>query len=239
MAAAIAIFDMDGTLTRGDTFLAYLRFVLGRRARRTGHCLGLPLAVAQFRCGLRSRDWLKQEFVRAILGGSTRTEIEIWTSEFAHWHGRKFLKPGTLDALRRHQTLGHRLMIASASVDIYRPALAALWGVPEVVCTKLEWQSDRLTGRLDGPNLRGEAKLAAVRERVEVSGSRPKIFAYSDDHSDLPLLRFADYGFAVDPTRKLAACAAREGLRIVSWKSINGTIAPALVGQTHPSTSSG
>jgi HAD superfamily hydrolase (TIGR01490 family) len=216
---AVAIFDMDGTLTRADTFLAYLKFVFARRKHRLGNCLGLPLAVTQFQLGMRARDWLKQEFVRAVLGASSTPEIEVWTAAFVDQQGARLLKPAAAAALRWHRSRGDRLIIASASLDIYTRALAASWDVPEVVCTKLEWQSGILTGRLSGPNLRGEAKLAAVKNMLDaVPGARPWIFGYSDDYSDLPLLKFADQGFAVDPTRKLASCAAREGLQIVSWK---------------------
>jgi phosphatidylglycerophosphatase C len=217
---AVAIFDMDGTLTHADAFLAYLKFVLARRRHRLTNCLGLPFSVAQYQLGTRSRDWLKEEFVRAVLAGSSRAEVDAWTLEFLERYGRAVLKPGAAEALRRHRSFGHRLIIASASLDIYVMALAELWEVPETVCSKTEWQSGVLTGRLDGPNLRGQAKLAAVKQLLSYApGSRPEIFAYSDDHSDLPLLRLADHGFAVDPTRRLAACADREGLQILRWKT--------------------
>ena len=216
---AIAIFDMDGTLTRTDTFLAYLKFALMKRKSRLAGCAHLPLAVALFRGGYRSRDWLKQEFVRAILGGGSKSQIDSWTADFVTLQGAGLLKPGALAALRWHQDRGDRLIIASASLDIYTTALAVAWGVPEVVCTKLDWQNGILTGRLNGPNLRGEAKVTAVKQiLLNAPGSTPEIFAYSDDYSDLPLLRLADHGFAVDPTRKLANCAAREGLQILGWK---------------------
>lgn len=223
---AIAIFDLDGTLTHADTFLAWLKFVLARRKHRLANCLGLPLATALYSCGLRSRCELKQDFVRAMLAGCSRAEIEIWAGEFADRYGRAFLKPGAADALRWHRSRDHRLIIASASLEIYAAPLAALWEIPEIVCTGVEWQSDRLTGQLAGPNLRGEAKLGAVKQLLG-STKGCEIFAYSDTPSDLPLLRFADHGFAVDPTRELAVSAAREGFGILRWRSRMPTSAAA------------
>jgi phosphatidylglycerophosphatase C len=211
---------MDGTLTRADMFLAYLKFVLARRKRRILRCARLPLLVAQYRCGLRSRDRLKEDFLRAVLGGCSAAEIADLTGAFVACYGAGLLKPAALAALDRHRSLGDRLVIASASLDIYTIALAESWRVPEVVSTRTEWRSGKLTGRLAGPNLRGEAKLAAVKQILSgVTGERPEIFAYSDDHSDLPLLRFADHGFAVDPTRKLKTCARSNQLQILDWNS--------------------
>ena len=43
---------------------------------------------------------------------------------------------------------------------------------------------------------------------VEADGARPEVYAYSDHHSDLPLLRYADHAYAIDPTPKLLAAAA-------------------------------
>jgi HAD superfamily hydrolase (TIGR01490 family) len=179
---------------------------------------------------MRSRDWLKQEFVRAVLGGCSRPEIDRWTQEFARRYGKQLLKPAAAETVRRHRSLGHRLIIATASVDAYAATLAEMWGIAETVSTRLEWQAGRLTGRLDGPNLRGEAKVAAVRHILGVEkNGRPEIFAYSDDHSDLPLLKFATHGFAVDPTRKLTACAEHENLKVLNWKR-SGAVSAAGTG---------
>jgi HAD superfamily hydrolase (TIGR01490 family) len=226
---------MDGTLTRANTFLAYLKFVLTRRAHRIGHCIGLPFAVAQFRCGMRSRDSLKQEFVHAVLAGCSREEIDGWTRAFTGRYGSRLLKPRAADAIRRHRSFGHRLIVATASIDAYAAALAEKWGVAETVSTRLKWEAGRLTGLLDGPNLRGEAKLAAVREVLGCGHSeRPRVFAYSDDHSDLPLLRFADSGFAVDPTRRLADQAPHDGLQILRWNAVSTNTADSGISVTEP-----
>jgi HAD superfamily hydrolase (TIGR01490 family) len=215
---AIAIFDLDGTLTRRDTFLAYLHFVLKRRIARLAQCARLPWSVLLYQSGLRPRDWLKQDFVAAVLGGCSRAEVNAHTAAFIGQFGPGLIKPAALEVLRWHQSQSHRLMIASASLDIYALRLGTLWGVPEGVCTQVKWEADRITGMLDGPNLRGEAKLTAVKDALGLTaGDRPEIFAYSDHHSDLPLLKFADYGFAVDPTTALANCAPGEGIRILRW----------------------
>src|SRR5712692_1892685 len=91
-------------------------------------------------------------------------------------------------------------------------------GFDQVLCTRVAWTADgRLAGGLDGGNLKGEAKLAAVRRAVSAWRAAPFVIAYSDHHADLPLLRWADRGVAVCPTRKLAAAAAAEDLAVENW----------------------
>jgi phosphatidylglycerophosphatase C len=211
----VAVFDLDGTVTRGDTYLAYLRYVLLRRSRRLPHCLGLPAAVLQFKHGRISNETLKCRFLAAILGGCSRTEIERHTTGFVEICATQMVKPTARACVCWHQMQGHRLVLASASLDVYARALGARLGFDDVVSTRTAWVADAIAGGLAGPNLLGEAKLAAVKEALALDedGGR-RMFAYSDHHSDLPLLLFAKYGIAVDPTPSLAAVATAYGLRV-------------------------
>jgi phosphatidylglycerophosphatase C len=217
-APAVAIFDLDGTLTRGDTYLAFLLHVLRNKPLRLRRCLGLPGRAALCKLGYLSREALKAAFLRALLKGATRAEVEQFAIPFAEKCVRALSKPAALRRIDWHRTQGHRLVLASASVDLYVPLVGALLGFDETVCTRVAWRDDRLTGDLDGPNLRGDAKLQAVRTLIARHPGGAMSFAYSDSHADLPLLAFADYGVAVDPDRALHREAARRGLMTENWR---------------------
>ena len=226
---AIAVFDLDGTVTRRDTCAAYLLHVLRRRPHRLGHCLALPFSLAAFGCGHLDNAALKRHCLAAVAGGARRREIEHWSAEFvARCFSAGWIKPAARRRLDWHRHAGHRLILASAGLDLYVPALAARLGFEQTLCTLTEWRGDVLTGALDGPNLRGEAKLAALRTALDREPSRrPAVFAYSDHHSDLPLLRFADHGVAIDPTPALAAAAGEFGFRVENWDGRRRTLSPA------------
>jgi phosphatidylglycerophosphatase C len=215
---AVAVFDLDGTLTRGDTYLAFLSHMLGKAPLRVRYCLGLPYKVAMFRLGRLSNDALKTAFLCAILKGATREEIEKRALPFAQKCAREMIKPAALKRIDWHRAKRHRLILASASVDLYVPLVAALLGFDEAVCTHVAWAEGRLTGELNGPNLRGVAKLRAVRELIARHSDKPIIFAYSDSYADLPLLAFADRGVAVDPDGMLLRAAPRSGLDTEFWR---------------------
>ena len=225
---AIAVFDLDGTVTRRDTFAAYLLHVLQRRPHRLSHCLALPFSLAAFGLGHLDNTALKRHCLGAVAGGARRDEIEHWTAEFVvRCCNAGWIKPAACRRLDWHRRAGHRLILASAGLDLYVPALALELGFQETLCTLTEWRGDILTGALAGPNLRGEAKLAALRAALDREpGRRPTVFAYSDHHSDLPLLRCADHGVAVDPTPALAAAAGEFGLRVENWSGRGQALAP-------------
>jgi HAD superfamily hydrolase (TIGR01490 family) len=133
------------------------------------------------------------------------------------------LRPGALQRIDAHRQAGHRLVLATAGLDIYVEPLARRLGFARALCTRVAWtETGRLSGDLDGGNLRGEQKLTAVRLALAVDGEErptaaPFVIAYSDHHSDLPLLRWAGRGVAVNPTTRLASAAAAAGLAIENW----------------------
>jgi len=213
----VAIFDLDGTLTRGDTFLAFLIYVLKRNPLRLRHCVGLPHKVAMSKLGRMSNDVLKAAFLGAILKGATRDEIREHAVLFAEKCVRQMIKPAALARIKWHRSKRHRLILASASVDLYVPLVASLLDFDEAVCTRVGWADGRLAGNLDGPNLSGVAKLDAVRA-ILAQSDKPIIFAYSDSYSDLPLLTFADHGIAIDPDKILLREAPRSGLGTEFWR---------------------
>lgn len=213
----VAVFDLDGTITRGDTYVAFLFHVLQRRPQRITRLANLTVAVGRFKLGRLSRDDLKSGFLAAIVGGSRRNEVTQYVDSFVRGRLRRMIKPAALARIEWHRAQGHRLILASASVDLYVTPLGMLLRFDSTICTRTVWQNDHLTGALDGANLRGEAKLAALRTILGNGDARPKIFAYSDHHSDLPLLQFADHAIAVDPNDKLRANARANGIAVEYW----------------------
>ncbi|MGH7094112.1 MAG: HAD family hydrolase [Stellaceae bacterium] len=215
----VVVFDLDGTITRGDTFLAYLIHVLVRRPERVPRCLGLIAAAVRFASGSGGREMLKGATLTAVVGGMRRDEAVQLADDFVERRLPRMIKPAALTRIAWHRRRGHRLILATASVDLYAAAIAKRLGFTDAVCTRAVWCNDTVAGGLDGPNLRGEAKLAALRGALDdIRSPRTTLIAYSDHHSDLPLLRFADRGIAVDPTRRLADCAAALGLPVERWR---------------------
>jgi phosphatidylglycerophosphatase C len=99
---------------------------------------------------------------------------------------------------RTHRARGDRLLLMSASVDLYVPRIAQALGFDEVICTQVRWRSDgRLDGRLASANCRGEEKrrcLAAVIAR----DSPDRIYAYGNSGSDLPTWQLAHEAYLVN-----------------------------------------
>lgn len=214
----VVIFDLDGTLTDCDTFLRYL----------AGHFVRSPMSwwrgpflaggVLLYSTGLRDNNWLKILFLKNVLGGRPRDKLERWTRRFLTTHLTPRLRPAALALISEARQRGDRLILASASPDLYVTALARQLGFDHVICTKIGWtDNDRLLPVLPLGNCYGETKRRLVWAYLEtLEGVRNTIF-YTDHHSDLALLETVDQPIAVNPTPKLRAAALRGNMPILDW----------------------
>jgi HAD superfamily hydrolase (TIGR01490 family) len=215
--AAVAIFDLDGTITRRDTFAAFLLRYLRRHPQRWPRCLPLLALAPLFLCGLIGNTRMKVAALRAVCGGAERAEMTNFSEDFADRCMATLLRAQALARIAAHRQAGDLLVLATASPDVYVEALARRLGFDRVVATAVGWTPEgRMTGGLAGDNLRGAAKLAAVQHLLSAV-TPARTVAYSDSDADLPLLRWADRAVAVNPTRRLAEIAAAEGFTIEDW----------------------
>ena len=195
----VAAFDVDGTLTTAECVRPFLRRAVGARlvvalARR-------PLELLRAIAG-RDRDRLKGLACSAFEGRDARA-VDLRGAEFARTFVVPRLREDTIARLRRHQELGHVVLLASASLEPYLSPLGAELGLDGVVCTRLERCADgRLTGRLVGANCRGPEKARRVRQwLVEAGLENAELWAYGDSAGDDELLAAAAHPVRVDGVR--------------------------------------
>ena len=75
----VAVFDLDGTVTRRDTFLPYLRGWLRRHPERRRR-LAILASVIRYLATGRDRGRLKSDLLRACMGGVTLAEADAWSA---------------------------------------------------------------------------------------------------------------------------------------------------------------
>jgi phosphatidylglycerophosphatase C len=213
----LAVFDLDGTITRHDTLMPYvLGFLRSHPARAPGLLHPVPVLV-RFALKQADRGELKSALIRGMLGGCSRAELEAWTAQFVP----QFLAGGgarsdALSCIARHRARGDILALMSASVDLYVPAIGRALGFDEVICTELRWQGERLDGSLAGPNCRGAEKARALKALM---GRHPgfEVTAYGNATSDLGHLCLADHGVLVNGSRRTRRVAEGLGLSRATW----------------------
>jgi phosphatidylglycerophosphatase C len=218
----VAVFDLDGTLTWRDTMAPYLSGYVLWHPERWLRLWQIPAALAAYAGGHRDRGLLKSAVIRAVMGGASRPEVDAWSARFvAGLRSRGAFRPAALAAVETHRTAGDRLVLLSASPDLYVPLIGRMLGFELTVCTELGWVMDsegtmRLDGGLVTPNRRGDEKsrcLAELRRRF----ADLNVVAYGNSDSDLPHLRQADRALLVNGNAKARRGAAEAGIAVADW----------------------
>jgi phosphatidylglycerophosphatase C len=182
---AIAAFDFDGTLTRRDCLVPFLRRVAGSGAvARAMVAEAGPLAR-------RDRDALKAGVLRRLLAGRLAADVDAEGEEFATQIIANQLRDDTRRRIDWHLAQGHRTVIVSASLRPYLAPVGRYLGVEAVICTELEVAHGRLTGELIAGNCRGRAKAARLAEWLGPDAPL-SLWAYGDSSGDDELLALAE-----------------------------------------------
>ena len=213
----VAVFDLDHTLTRHDTFLLYLFGFLVRRPWRLLRCLHLPILVLLFYAKKLNNTQLKQRFLRAALGGVQRATLDAWTETFVERLVSNGMNGEALSVLGNHRDASDVLVLLTASLDCYVLKLARVLKFDEVICTMAEWKGDRLVGTFTSPNIRGEEKVRCMLD-LKNRYKNAYFTAYADHRSDIPLLCLADRGILVNGNHQAREEASKYGLSSYAWR---------------------
>jgi len=193
---ALAFFDLDGTLTKFDTFIPYCLLSLLYRPQQIFALNSLLKEFINFFRGRIERQDLKEAFLVAFLEGARRNEIDRWNKIFLHFFMPWIIRKEVLEIVRQHQQDGDRVYMVSASPDIYLEPLSRLWKLDGVICTVLEWKDGYLTGRILGRNCQGEEKARRIRtlfDESELVGS----IGYGNSDGDQQLLKLVTFGMKI------------------------------------------
>ena len=214
---SLAVFDLDGTITRHDTLAPYvLGFLVRKRPWRLPALLLMAPALLGFALRRVDHGQLKSAFIRLALGGCRRQALDPWTKRFVSRLLDRGVFPQALEAIQSHARAGDHLVLMSASTDLYVPAIAHALGFQEVICTGVRWDGERVRGTLTTPNRRGEEKarcLAALRARHPGMQS----VAYGNAASDLAHLKLVERGVLVNGSSAARLEAVRAGISCVDW----------------------
>jgi phosphatidylglycerophosphatase C len=184
----VAAFDFDGTLTRRDTLVPFLR-------RACGHWPIVRAAMAAR--GARGRDAFKVALVGRLFRG--------WPAERLDALGRAYvptllagLRTGSRERLEWHRRRGHAVVIVSASLGAYLRPLADRLGIDDALAVELVADAaGTLTGEVvGGLNNRGPEKVARLHAWLDARlgpGAAVELWAYGDSAADAELLAIADH----------------------------------------------
>ena len=182
----IVVFDFDGTLTKEDSLLAFIRYVHGTVAFWCGFLLYTPILVLMLlKCYPHGKA--KEKIFSYFFKGISIEKFNMVCQQFAAAH-RHLLRPQGVATVEEAQNAGADVVIISASVDNW---VQPFFPTVKVLGTQIEVRDGCLTGRFLTRNCFGQEK---VNRLLEVYPDRKDyhLTAYGDSQGDRELLAFAD-----------------------------------------------
>lgn len=186
----IAAFDFDGTITRKDTLIEFLRFVGGNARLYTVFTLYFPLLVLM-KLKLYSNQKAKEKIFAHYFEGMPIAQFDDLCRKFIEQKGEALIYADAKAQIAKHKEQGDEVVIISASIENWVCHFADALRADKLLATQVEVQEGKLTGRFLTANCYGKEK---VNRLLSVYPERNKYYliAYGDSRGDKELLQFAD-----------------------------------------------
>ena len=181
MKGVIAFFDLDGTITKKDTFIDFIIFVRGYFFFFLGLLVLSPFIVL-FKLKLFPNYRLKELFFKFYLSKFDADELEKKGKYYALNRIPEITYKDALNRINWHKTNNHRVIVLTAS--------SGLWifdwcdvNQLELIGTNFEKVGGRYSGKIKGKNCFGQEKLRIVNAIVQDS-SDLITYGYGDSEAD-------------------------------------------------------
>ena len=228
MKQALAIYDMDKTVTRRPTYGLFLLHACLRLA--PWRLLLLPAVLGAglfYLVGLVDRARLKEVNYRLLVGQPTPERLDPVVRSFAERQLATNILAGARGRIAEDKAAGRRLVLATASYRLYAAAIAERLGFDDVIATEtLPDSRGRIVARIDGANCYGLGKLDMIEAWLQREGLEREavhIRFYSDHISDSVVHHWSDEAFATNADRRLIRLAEAEGWQVLDWRDRAGS----------------
>lgn len=186
----IAAFDFDGTITREDTLIEFLRFAGGNARLYAVFTLYSPLLVLM-KLRLYDNQKAKEKIFAHYFKDIPLEQFNDLCRRFSEQKGQSIVYADAKTQIAKHKAQGDEVIIISASIENWVCHFAEALKADKLLATQVEVQDGKITGRFLTANCYGKEK---VKRLLSAYPERDKYYliAYGDSRGDKELLQFAD-----------------------------------------------
>ncbi|MBJ22690.1 MAG: HAD-IB family hydrolase [bacterium] len=214
-----AFFDVDRTLLAGFSAVGFMKEKFANEGMSFSNVMEAAAGTFRFGAKRTSFPTFLEETSTNLIGLTEEELLEKGERVFAK-HLVADIYPESMALVKAHQERGHHVAIVSSATHFQIDALARELGIEHVLCTELEFEDGKFTGKVERPACWQEGKSEAASSfaaahDVDLSQS----YFYSDSHDDLALLDLVGKPRLVNPDQELARVGARRGWPVYEFSS--------------------
>lgn len=195
----LALFDFDGTLYPKDSFTGFMFYTLSKR-----HIV---------KKGLKILPWIQAYYLRLYPAHAMRPRLfqsmfkdisANFLQNLAQEYAQQLIQnldQELLQQLRLHQQNGDRVVLVSASIDLYLVPICEFLNI-ELICTATEIKNGLLTGHYSSQDCSCEQKKLRILQKYNLA-DYGFVYAYGNSEEDLDMLSLADFAYMMGENKSL------------------------------------
>ena len=192
MQKGLALFDFDGTITTKDSLLEFIKFSSGKL--KFYLVMGLFTPVIMYYVFVKKDGEIaKRKVLSFLFKGKTKQDLDALGEVFAEKILPNIVHQSAIEEIEVHKKRKDRVIVISASLENWLKPWTDSMKL-ELICTTLEYNDGKFTGRFASLNCNGQEKVNRIKSYLDISEYAP-IFAYGNSSGDKPMLNLADHGF--------------------------------------------
>ena len=196
---ALALFDFDGTLCKRDSFTGFMFFAHSKMHVIRRGVFVLPWILTYY-LKRYPAHLMRPKLYRALFKNCDAEQMHRIAQQYAdqllHHFDLEVYKQ-----LRQHQQRGDRVILVSASLDLYLAPLCQALNI-ELLCTQVEVQNQRLSGAYSSADCSNAEKVKRIHAYCDLAQYHT-IYAYGNSPEDQAMLNLADYAYLHGQTNGL------------------------------------
>jgi HAD superfamily hydrolase (TIGR01490 family) len=198
----LALFDVDFTLTRKETLIAFFTYLVKKRPALLLH---LPKAIGSglfYKLGINKEKKTKEMFL-AFLENVSMETIDKLSADFIEEELIHFLYDDGIEKVKELKSKGYTIVLTSASPEFYINKLKKVFDADYVMGTRFIEKDGRFASVMGGENNKGEEKVRRLfevfdKDNIDFMDS----YMFSDSMSDEPLLALVGKPYLINYKKK-------------------------------------
>lgn len=184
----IAFFDFDGTITKKDSLIDFIRFAVGDLKFLWGMLVLSPMLIL-FKMKLIPNDVAKQKMLSYFFKNMKQDTFSALAKDYSLQNIKYILRPEAMKKIAWHKEKKHEIIIVSASMECWLKPWCDEHNI-NLISTRLEFKKGILTGKFSTKNCHGIEKVNRIQEAHTLNNYNC-IYAYGDSLGDKELLGIA------------------------------------------------
>lgn len=212
----VALIDLDGTLTKSQTQKLFIKHLSDEKYINKIDLMFIYLWFIFYKLGIVSNPKKALEFALRKFAKKDISAIEESVDHFYKKTLEKDIFEQSFNLITKLKEASYYTILTSAAVQPIVKKISNKLNFDDYISTELEISNGLLTGRIKGNEHHGVKKVHALHNYFEDKKINPRnIIAVSDHHSDIPLLKYADYAIAVNPNKKLLKYSTKNNIPVL------------------------